>query len=154
MTFLKDLTLAVCVLSAIHTVLMMLAPDRYRQELRTVVALAAAVTVCGFMLRADLSELSFGISELDPDSVSDQRNSLVQRELENKIEQYISSFLEESGTECKKVSVRTTIDGQSCIFITEVEITLDPDGIDIQHVKEAVREKIGDVDVKIISGES
>lgn len=155
MTLLRNLTLSVCILSLVHTVLIMLVPDRFRGEIRSVTALIIAVTVAGFMLNADFSDIPSGLGMQDFDSALETRNDLVKSELEAKVGEYIVSLLGQQGIESEKVSVRTTIDGQNSIFITEVSITLSQnDSPREESVRALVRDRIGDVDVEILYGDN
>lgn len=150
MTFLKNMTLAICVLSLAHTAIMMLVPDRFRSEMRSVTALIAVVTLSSMFIHADISDISLELGKISFESKAVSRNELVQRELESRISEYIASFLEEDGVRIKKVSVGTTIDEQYSIFITEVGLILDPsESSREEQIRGTVTEKIGDIEVKI-----
>lgn len=155
MMFLTDLTLTICVLSLICTALMMLVPDRFRREIRSVIALIAAVTVCAMLLGVDISDISSELGTLSFNKDLATHDRLVQDELEGRISEYIASFLLEDGIECKKVEVRTTIDEQRRISITEASLELDDRDRDRESkARSLIREKIGEIDVKISYEES
>lgn len=150
MRFLRDITMTVCILSLIYTALMMLVPDRFRRELRTVLAMTAAVTLGAMLLGADMSDISTQFGGLSFDAEDIQYKNMVQSELEARLEEYITTLLSESGTEVKKLTVRTTIDEQNRISITEASLELDGvyRGQEAQ-IRGLLSEKIGDIEVKI-----
>ncbi len=155
MNALKTLALAICVLSAAYTVLMMLVPDRYRSELRSVLSLAALVTVGAIALGADFDGISPGLSDLGRYNAEFSGDSLVQAELEARVSDYLSTLLSERGIECKKVSVGTTIDAQRRIFITKASLRLDRAfGPREAEVRALIDEKIGEIEVEIVYEES
>lgn len=155
MKFLTNITLTVCVLTVVCTVLMMLVPDRFRREIRSVISLIAAVTIGAMLIGADFEDISYGLENLRFDSEAASHDRLVQDELETRIGEYIASFLSEEGVECKKVSVRTTIDEQRRISITEASLRLDVSASELDSfVRALIGEKIGEIDVKISYEES
>lgn len=150
MSFLRSAALTVCLLSVICTLFMMLVPDRYRRDIRSVISLIAAVAVISLILGADFSDISSGFESPDFQSGAEARNQLVQRELESRVGDYIASFLGEEGINCKNISVRTTIDGQNSIFITDVGLWLDPSDEEREPlVRSLIAKKIGTAEVSI-----
>ena len=150
MSFLKHITLTVCVLSIIYTVLMMLVPDRFRRELRSVLSLLVVVSIGAMLLGADLSDISSEFSGISFSTELSSHDYLVQSELEERLAEYIESFLAEEGTFVKKVSVGTTIDEQRRISITKASLILDEaDTGREQRIRALIEEKIGKIEVEI-----
>ena len=150
MKFLTSLTLTVCVLSVIYTAMMMLVPDRFRRELRSVLSLITVVTLGAVILGADFSDVSARFENLSFDSGTYTRDQLVQSELETRIADYIGSLLSEQGISCKKITVGTTIDEQRRISITKASLTLDT-AYQAQEaaITSLIRKNIGEIEVKI-----
>lgn len=154
MKFLSGLCFTVCVMSIVYTALMMLAPDRFRREIKGVFALVAVITVFSSFLHADLSDISEGLAGIDFERESYSRDELVKAELEERVAEYIKSFLAEEGIECKKISVRTTIDEQRRISISEASLEADLSQSGAEDlIRSLIAEKIGGIEVNIIYGE-
>lgn len=154
MKLILNLTLTVCVLSLASTALLMLVPDRYRREIRSVMSMVAVVSVGAMILGADFSDIP-ALSGMDFDSHLATSDALVQKNLENRLSDYIYTFLAEEGIPAKKVEVRTTIDNSRSIFITKASLWLDPASAQLEPLAEAkIKEKIGDIEVQIIYEDS
>lgn len=154
MKLITNLTLTICVLSLCSTAILMLAPDRYRREIRSVVSLVTVVSVGAIILGADYSDLP-ALPAYDFDAPLAASDELVQRELESRLSDYLFTFLEEEGITAKKVEVGTTIDNSRSIFITKASLWLDHDSAELVPFAEAkIKEKIGDIEVKIIYEDS
>lgn len=150
MNLLKNITFVICVLSVGYTAVMMLVPDRFRAEIRSVFALAGVVTVVGMTAGADMSELPQKFADFDESGIVSENDLLIQAELEARVGEYLESLLREEGIICKKVSVGTTIDSLRRISITEADIWLDGGYADREgDIKELVRNKIGDIGLNI-----
>ena len=148
MKFLTSLTLTVCVLSILHTAMMMLVPDRFRRELRAVLSLISFVTLGAVILGADFSDVASRFQNLTFDETAYTRDSLIQRDLEDRIAEYIGAVLLEKGIECKKIEVRTTIDEQRRISITKASLWCDKSyESDDAAITSLVKMKIGDIEV-------
>ena len=139
MSFLKNAVLTVCMLSVISTLFMMLVPDRFRRDIKSVISLIA-----------DFSDLGTDFNSIEFQQSTASRNRLIQSEVESRAADIIASFLEENGISCKNIAVRTTIDGQNSIFITETDILLDSSEKEReQFVRSIIAERVGDIEVKI-----
>lgn len=150
MNLLNNITFVICVLSVGYTAVMMLVPDRFRAEIRSVFALAGVVTVVGMAAGADMSELPQKIADFEESGIVSENDRLIQAELEARVGEYLESLLREEGIICKKVSVGTTIDSLRRISITEADIWLDSGYADREgDIKELVRNKIGDIGLNI-----
>ena len=150
MKFLTSLTLTVCTLSILYTAVMMLVPDRFRRELRSVLSLITAVTLGAVIIGADFSDISARFESLSFESASYSRDDLVQADLEARIADYILSVLSDRGITCKKISVGTTIDEQRRISITKASLTLEK-SFQAQDalITSLISAKIGDIEVNI-----
>lgn len=150
MNLLNNITFVICVLSVGYTAVMMLVPDRFRAEIRSVFALAGVVTVVGMAAGADMSELPQKFADFEESGIVSENDRLIQAELEARVGEYLESLLREEGIICKKVSVGTTIDSLRRISITEADIWLDSGYADREgDIKELVRNKIGDIGLNI-----
>lgn len=154
MKLITDLTLTVCLISVVSVIILMLSPDRLRREMKTVVAIVSAAAICAALSHGELTFMPEGFENIALSYETLERDRLVQAELEERVGGYISSFLEEAGIECKKVSVGTTIDGQRRIFITGASLELAEKNAETEARATAlIKEKIGDIEVKISYGE-
>ena len=150
MDFLKDLTLTVCVVSLGCAVLLMLVPDKFRGELRSVLSLAAAVTVCAMLLGADFTEFSADLGDISFYPETSERAELICADLDGRLSAYAEEILKSEGIDFKKVSVRTTIDGQNSISITEVGVELPGyEQTRADEVRALISEKIGPLKINI-----
>ena len=150
MSFLRNITLLICTASLIYTAVLMLVPDRFRREIRSVLALAAAVAVGAVITNADLSDLSGVFGEINMPQSLESRDSLIQEELEERLCDYLESLLSEQGINVKKPTVGTTIDGQRRISITDAGIELDSVYREREsEIRALIGEKIGEIEVKI-----
>ncbi len=150
MSFLRNITLLICTASLIYTAVLMLVPDRFRREIRSVLALAAAVAVGAVITNADLSDLSGVFGEINMPQSLESRDSLIQEELEERLCDYLESLLSEQGINVKKLTVGTTIDGQRRISITDAGIELDSVYREREsEIRALIGEKIGEIEVKI-----
>lgn len=155
MSALKNLVFAICVLSVAYTVLMMLVPDRYRGELRSVLALVMLTAFAAIAVRADISDISPQLADFGKYGGISENDRLIQSELETRIGEYISSLLSENGIVCKKLSVGTTIDSERRISITVASLQLDPAYEDREDViYSVIKDKIGDIEIQISYEES
>lgn len=150
MRFLTSLTLTICTLSILYTAMMMLVPDRFRRELRSVLSLISVVTLGAVILGADFSDVNARFNSLSFDGSVSSRDRLIQSELETRIADYISTVLSEHGISCKKITVGTTIDEQRCISITKASLAVD-ESFRTQDalITSLIVNKIGDIEVKI-----
>lgn len=150
MRFLTSLTLTVCVLSILYTAMMMLVPDRFRRELRSVLSLITVVTLGAVILGADFSDISARFENLSFETGNYSRDQLIQNELETRIADYISTILSERGISCKKITVGTTIDSERRISITKASLTVENTYLQEDAlITSLIKENIGDIEVKI-----
>ncbi len=153
MKTLAGITLAVCALSVVHTALSMLAPDRYRREMRTIVALIAVAALAHVISGADFSYDDFDFGDLSGGAFL-SRDDLIKKELEDKISDYISSLLSERGIVPKKISVTATIDGQRRISITKASLTLDRTYREEEpKISSLIRENVADIPIDYFYGD-
>ena len=150
MRFLTSLTLTVCVLSILYTAMMMLVPDRFRRELRSVLSLITVVTLGAVILGADFSDISARFENLSFETGAYTRDQLIQNELETRIADYISTILYEHGISCKKITVGTTIDPERRISITKASLTVENTYLQQDAlITSLIKQNIGDIEVKI-----
>lgn len=154
MKTLAGITLAVCALSVVHTALSMLAPDRYRREMRAIVALIAVAALAHVISGADFSYDDFDFGDISGSGTFLSRDDLIKKELEDKISDYISSLLSERGIVPKKISVTATIDGQRRISITKASLTLDQTYREEEpKISSLIRENVADIPIDYFYGD-
>lgn len=150
MTWLKNITLCICAYSLLHTIIKLLAPNRLYPQVKTVMSLLLAITVGTMLLNIDISDMSDQLNSISYSQNLSQEDELVVAEIEARLSDYLFSALSERGIEAKKVEVKTNIDEQYCISISEAWITVRPeDDAKSDTIKRIVKEKIGDINVFI-----
>lgn len=125
MTLLKNITFAVCVMSLVYVVLGLLTPERYRRKMKTVVSTLSALAVAGTFLGNDFaisSEKIFKDGELSLGGIS--QTDMVLSELDLKLADYLLPYYKEKGIPIEKITVKTNIDGEGCIFISKISLTV------------------------------
>lgn len=153
MKTLAGITLAICALSVVHTALSMLAPDRYRREMRAIVALIAVAALAHVISGADFSYDDFDLGDISGGTFL-SRDDLIKKELEDKISDYIFSLLSERGIVPKKISVTATIDGQRRISITKASLTLDQSYREEEpKISSLIRENVADIPIDYFYGD-
>lgn len=150
MTALKNVTLGLAALYIIRFLFSLLAPEKYRNAIKTVLSLIAVVTVAVGIVNVDLSDIYSQFRSIGGDISFSEADSLILGELNGKLSDYICSLLSEEGIESEKVSVVTTIDENRCISITKASITLGSEYKNDEYaVRNLIRNKIGDIELII-----
>lgn len=151
MKTLAELAFTVSLLSAINALILMLAPDRYRREIKAVLSLIIVASVFSVISGADFTLLPEGTLRGLDDNIKFSADIAVQRELENKVSEYIGGLLDERGIEYKNISVETSIDADRRIFITKASLRLSPQLRDSEElISSIIEEKIGKIDREFI----
>lgn len=157
MTFLKNLTLSICVLSVVYLIVSMLSPDRYKRQIRAVLSLICAVTVAGVILGSADEDFDTGIDINGSQSLSGSQEyatNLILSELESKLDEQIGNMMLQSGVPVQKISVKTNIDDEGSIFISEISMTVDGSKDEYeQKIKGITSEKIGEVSMNLTFSE-
>ncbi len=155
MIFLKNLTISICVLSLMYFIIMLITPDRYKRQLRSLISIIAAVTIGGIVLGADFS--FDGIPQIESESLNGSvsyADQLVISELEKRLEEQIGKMIQEAQIPMEKISVETNIDDDNCIFISKISMTIG--GSREKYEAEAIRlveTKIGDISIDLTFSE-
>lgn len=154
MKTLTSLTLAISVLAILRTAVIMLAPDKYRREMKGIISLIIVITVGSIITGMDFSFDGLNADKPGYNLSLNAHDRLLQDELEGRIEEYIGNFLNEEGIECKKIEVTTNIDDARCIFITEASLTLDERYRENEpYITSLIEDKIGKIGIKIFYGD-
>ena len=151
MKFLTETVFLVSSLSAVNALLLMLAPDRYRREVKAVLSLIIAASVIGTFINADFSDISGFTYAPDLSGAGYSSDEAVKKELSGRIADYIGSLMDERGISCKKIEVETSIDENRSIFITKASLWLGPDQAESEpRISSLILSKIGDIDIEFI----
>lgn len=148
MNWLKNLTLGICSLSVIYTLMQMLVPQRYQKQMKTVVSLLFGILIGSMIIGLDVSDLNavkFGAEySLDVN----EHDRLVILQIEEEISKYLESEIHALGITPEKVRVKTNIDESMCISIIEARVVLDSkDEFASDSIKKLIAQRIGDIDV-------
>lgn len=152
MSLLKNITLSVCILSLVYSILMLLTPDRFHRQTSIVLSLITAVVIGSFFINLD---------ELPDDWLSGKtpggynsftnRQELLVKELEEELSLQIAKIFSENGVQVEKIYLRTDIDEDNCIFISELVITICGGRERYDSIVEnIVRTKIGEINYRIV----
>ncbi len=150
MNWLKSLTLGICSLSVIYTVVKMLSPQKYQTQIKTVISLLFAILLGSMLLGFDASDISDSLSGIAYSYDITDEDKLVISEIESRISEYLQSELENIGINPQKVSIKTNIDADLCISISEARVVLEhEDENKSEAVRTLIAQKIGDIDTYI-----
>lgn len=154
MDFICKITLLISCLAIVQTLLSLLAPDKYRREIRAILSLSAVIALAAAASNADFSGISSDFSDIRITENGFNSDDLIKKELEGKIADYIGSFLEEEGIICKKIEVISTIDADRRISITEASLELDEKYRErLPYITTLIEEKIGKIKIDICCGD-
>lgn len=150
MNWLKNLTLGICSLSVIYTSIKILAPQRFQAQIKTVVSLLFAILLGSMILGFDISDLSDSLSGISYSYEIAEEDKLVIAEIESRLSEYLQTEIENIGITPQKVSIKTNIDDNLCISISEARVVLgDEDENRSESIRKLIAQKIGDIDVFI-----
>ena len=150
MIWLKNITFSICIFSLINTLIKILAPNRLYPQIKTVISLLMATAIGSMILGFDISDLYSEFSSIDHSLNLSQEDSLVVSEIESRLNDYITAILDERGYDIKKVEIKTNIDDQYCISISEAWITIRSEYENkTDQIKQIIKEEIGDIDINI-----
>lgn len=150
MKFFTQTVLAAAVLGTLHILLLALAPDKYRREIKAIISLITVITIASLLSGADFSDITSSLKEIELSESVYSNDELVKKDLEGRIEQYLEALLSEQGIECKKISVGTTIDESRRIFITKASLRLSEEYSDREpEIRELIKTRIGEIGTEI-----
>ena len=150
MNWLKTLTLGVCAFSLIYTLVKSLTPNKYQQQIKTVLSFVFALFIGSMVLGFDVSDLDNAFSGISDNYNISQENRFVIDEIEARLSDYLQVEIENVGIYPEKVTVKTNIDDNLCISISEARVVLNnSDSLKAEAVRKIVSQKIGDIDVII-----
>ena len=150
MNWLKILILGVCAFSLIYTLVKSLAPNKYQQQIKTVLSFVFALFIGSMVLGFDVSDLDNAFRGISDNYNISQENRFVIDEIEARLSDYLQVEIENVGICPEKVTVKTNIDDNLCISISEARVVLNnSDSLKAEAVRKTVSQKIGDIDVII-----
>lgn len=152
MSIIKEITLLISAFSVAYCIIMLLTPDKYRRQIKSLVALTLTVSLGSVIIGADFDINSFISADYSKmDSSYYIADDMVQKELEARLEHSIKSIFEENSIPIEKISVSTNIDKDNCIFISKISLTVSGSRKEYQLLIEQVAEsRIGDVAVETV----
>ncbi len=150
MNWLKTLTLGICSFSIIYTLVKSLSPSKFQNQIKTVLSLTFALFIGSMILGFDVSDLADAFDGISNGHNISLENELVISEIEARLSEYLLVEIENEGIFPQKVFVKTNIDDDLCISISEARVVLyDDDKFKTEIIKKIVAQKIGDIDVII-----
>lgn len=120
MGLLKNITVSVCLLSLVYSVMMLLTPDRFKRQMKSVISIITAVTMGGLIISGGNAEDIFSSINIPSIGESQSSNTAVMRELEERLNEQIQKLMEENGIPIEKIDVSVDIDRDNCIFISKL----------------------------------
>lgn len=153
MTFLRNITLTIAILSVINVVLSLLVTDKYRKQMQVILSIISAISITGLLLNADFSDISTITRDLNfQDYSTSYADKAVLDELNKSLSEHLHSVIKENGIDVKNVSVKTNIDDERCIFISKISLTISNEG-DKEAVNRIIERNVGSMEVEITVSE-
>ena len=150
MGLLKNIAVSVCVLSLVYCIMMLLTPDRFKRQMKSVISIITAVTMGGLIISGSSGEDIFSSINIPSIGESQSSNAAVMRELEARLSEQIQRLMEESGIPVEKIDVSVDIDGDNCIFISKLAVQISgSQKLYEEKVRSLVKSDIGDVNLEI-----
>lgn len=150
MGLLKNIAVSVCVLSLVYCIMMLLTPDRFKRQMKSVISIITAVTMGGLIISGSSGEDIFSSINIPSIGESQSSNAAVMRELEVRLSEQIQRLMEESGIPVEKIDVSVDIDGDNCIFISKLAAQISgSQKLYEEKVRSLVKSDIGDVNLEI-----
>ncbi len=151
MGLLKNITVSVCVLSLVYCVMMLLTPDRFKRQMKSVISIITAVTMGGLIISGGSGDDTFSSINIPSIGESQSSSAAVMRELETRLNEQIQKLMAENGIPAEKIEVRVDIDGDNCIFISRLTATISgSQKLYEEKVRSLVKSDIGDVNLEIV----
>lgn len=149
---LKNITLSICIISLVYSILILLTPDRFHRQAKIIISLITAAVIGGILLNfKDLPDNLLGIGITSEDGHFVNRQDLVVGALEEELTRQITMIFTENSVPIEKIYLKTDIDGDNCIFISELVITVKGERESYGDIPESiVKSRIGDVNHRIL----
>lgn len=103
MGLLKNITISVCVLSLVYCIMMLLTPDRFKRQMKSVISIITAVTLGGLIISGGNAEEIFSSINIPSISEKQSSNAAVMRELEARLNEQIQKLMVEKGIPVEKI---------------------------------------------------
>ena len=150
MGLLKNIAVSVCVLSLVYCIMMLLTPDRFKRQMKSVISIITAVTMGGLIISGSGGEDIFSSINIPSIGKSQSSNAAVMREFEVRLSEQIQRLMEENGIPVEKIDVSIDIDGDNCIFISKLAAQISgSQKLYEEKVRSLVKSDIGDVNLEI-----
>ncbi len=150
MGLLKNIAVSVCVLSLVYCIMMLLTPDRFKRQMKSVISIITAVTMGGLIISGSSGEDIFSSINIPSIGESQSSNAAVMRELEARLSEQIQRLMEENGIPVEKIDVSVDIDGDNCIFISKLAAQISgSQKLYEEKIRSLVKSDIGDVNLEI-----
>lgn len=150
MGLLKNIAVSVCVLSLVYCIMMLLTPDRFKRQMKSVISIITAVTMGGLIISGSSGEDIFSSINIPSIGESQSSNAAVMRELEVRLSEQIQRLMEENGIPVEKIDLSVDIDGDNCIFISKLAAQISgSQKLYEEKVRSLVKSDIGDVNLEI-----
>lgn len=150
MGLLKNITISVCVLSLVYCIMMLLTPDRFKRQMKSVISIITAVTLGGLIISGGNAEDIFSWINIPSIGEGQSSNAAVMRELEARLNEQIQKLMVENGIPVEKIDVSVDIDGDNCIFISKLAAQISgSQKLYEEKVRSLVKTDIGDVNLEI-----
>lgn len=152
MSFLKNITISICTLSLVYSIFMLLTPDRFQRQVKIIISLITAAVIGSMLL--GIKELPTDMFSLEIPKTGDSfisRQDLVVKELEAELTKQIALIFSENDIPTENIYLKTDIDEDNCIFISELVITVKGGRESYGEKAESiVKSRIGDVNHRIM----
>lgn len=149
MGFLTTVTISVCVLSLVYSIMMLLTPDRFKRQMKSVISVIIAVTIGGIILHGGYDDSFLSALEIPPIAAQGSSNEIMIAELEARLNEQIEKLIEEKGIPVEKVESDIDIDADNCIFISRLFVRISGSKSEYQEkIRSIVKSDIGDVNLE------
>ncbi len=149
MEFLKNITISVCALSLVYSIMMLLTPDRFKRQMKSVISVIIAVTIGGIILHGGYDDDFLSSLEIPSFDARSSSNEMMLTELEARLNVQIEKLIEEKGIPVEKVETDIDIDADNCIFISRLLIEVNGAKSEYEEkLRSIVKSDIGDVNLE------
>ncbi len=146
MALLKNITISICSLSLVYSIMMLLTPDRFKRQVKSVLSIVTAVTIGGVILRGGFDDGFLSSLQIPSVGGGETVSEQTIAELEMRLNEQIKKLIEEKGVPTEKVEVNIDIDKDNCIFISRLFVEVGGTRSEYEErVRNIVNTQIGDV---------
>lgn len=151
MEVLKKMTMSICVLSLVYSIMMLLTPDRFKRQVRSVLSIITAITIGGIILNGGSWDGIFSSLDIPSAGTAESADRLVISELQARLNVQIKKLIEEKGVPLEKVDTVIDIDEDNCIFISRLLLEVNGTKSEYEErIRNVVKSEIGDVNLETV----